>query len=61
MSFTKLVGAYAKYVPLVVPVLLVVVQALVDNGYVSVSGHTLALVNVLLAAVGFHALHVRTK
>lgn len=55
------ITSYARYVPIVVPVLLVAIQALVDNGVFNPSATTLAAVNVILGAVGLHALHVRTK
>lgn len=56
-----LVKNYAKYAPVIAPVVLIVVQSLIDSGDLNVSTHTLALINAVLAAIGLHALHIRTK
>jgi len=52
---------YTKYVPLVAPVVLVVLQALVDNGVWNLSAHTLTIIDIVTAALGLHSLHLRTK
>ena len=57
----KFYASYAKYVPIAVPVILIAVQALLDSGALHLSAQTISLVDVVLAAFGLHALHVRTK
>lgn len=57
----KALAHYIRLVPVAAPVVLVVVQALVDNGYLSLSSHMLALLNAVLVSLGLHALHLRTK
>jgi hypothetical protein len=52
---------YAKYVPLIVPVVLVVLQALIDNGSLHLAAQNLTLIDAILGALGLHALHIRTK
>jgi hypothetical protein len=52
---------YTKYVPLVAPVVLVVLQLLVNNGVWHLSAHVLSIVDVVTAALGLHSLHLRTK
>lgn len=52
---------YTQYIPLVVPLVLVVLQALVDNGVWNVSAHDLILIDAILGALGLHSLHLRTK
>lgn len=46
--------------PLIVGIALVVVNALVDQGYITLSGHVAALINAILAALGFGVLHYRS-
>ena len=57
----KFFAGYAKYVPIAVPIALIVIQGLLDNGFLHLSVQTVSLVDVVLAAFGFHALHIRTK
>jgi len=52
---------YTKYVPLLAPVVLVILQLLVNNGVWRLSAHTLSIVDVITAALGLHSLHLRTK
>lgn len=61
MNKLSIVAAYSKFVPIVVPILLIIVQALIDSGTVQVSATTLGIIDGLLGAVGLHALHIRTK
>jgi hypothetical protein len=58
LTFKKL---YTKYVPLLAPVVLVVLQALIDNGIWHLNAHTLTIIDVVTAALGLHSLHLRTK
>jgi len=52
---------YTKYVPLLAPIVLVVLQLLVNNGVWNLSAHMLSIVDVVTAALGLHSLHLRTK
>lgn len=52
---------YTKWVPLIAPVLLIVVQALISNGIIHLSGGMITVVDVILASLGLHSLHLRTK
>jgi hypothetical protein len=58
LTFKKL---YTKYIPLFAPVVLVVLQALIDNGVWHLSAHTLTIIDVVTVALGLHSLHLRTK
>lgn len=52
---------YTHYMPLIAPVLLIVVQALISNGVIKLTGAELTLIDTVLGALGLHSLHVRTK
>jgi GH25 family lysozyme M1 (1,4-beta-N-acetylmuramidase) len=56
MKYLRLLG---KHFPYVVGVLLIVVNALVANGDLSLSAHVVDVVNSVLAAFGLGALHAR--
>jgi hypothetical protein len=52
---------YTKYMPLIAPIALVVLQALISNNIIHLSVPTLNIVDVVFAALGIHSLHLRTK
>ena len=57
----KFLANYARYVPIVVPILIIVVQALIDSNNLHIGIQTLTLLDAVLGSLGLHALHVRTK
>ena len=57
----KFLLSYARYVPVLAPFLIIVLQALIDSNSLNLSVQNLALIDAVLGALGLHALHIRTK
>lgn len=56
----KVLSNIKAHLPYYIGIVLVVVNALVDNGTLSVSNHAANLINAILAAFGLGVLHYRS-
>lgn len=61
MKIQLLTNNYAKFVPVLAPIVLVILQALVDNNIIHFAPHVLGAINSVVVAFGLHSLNIRTK
>lgn len=55
----KVLDYLNAHLPIVIGVVLVVVNSLIDTGYLAIPSNLVSVINAVLAALGFAVLHAR--